>query len=198
MPLPWGQRGAGSASCSPASPRFRWRLRLARLRPPLQVGTGDDPGQDAQPRLHRLLLRAGVLRGCSPGGLPAGPPGSPVAPGGTLRPVSSGVVLHILSLCLCDGVSVSCLGSSFRIISFTSYRVGSSASPATPQQSVANGTATENYLWALSTLITPTGPSASVPFPAVAGVYRRSSFVAEPSGVCCQSWNRGKSPLYRT
>ena len=55
--------GAGSASCSPASPPLRWRLLRAPLRLPPQVGAG----QDAQPRLHRIPLRVGVLRDVSPG-----------------------------------------------------------------------------------------------------------------------------------
>ena len=57
-----GQYGAGYAGCSIATPWLWWRLRLTRLRLPLQMGAGDHAGQDAQPRLRGLPLRVGVLR----------------------------------------------------------------------------------------------------------------------------------------
>ncbi len=149
--------GAGSAGCSPARPPLLWRLSGVPLCLPLKVGTGDDPGQDAQPRLHRLLLCVRVLRGCFPSalGLPAGGPGFriarfPAAPGGTLRLVSSDVVSHILSLWVCGGVSVSRLGSSSRIMSFTSYMFGSPAASPTPQQSLNQPNPQRNHPWGRS------------------------------------------------
>ena len=116
------RRGAGFAGCSPARSPLVWQPRRGPFRLPLQVGAGDDPGQDAHPCPNRLPLCVRVLRGCIPGGLPAEGCGFRAAPGETLRPVYSGVVSHVLSLCVRDGVSVSGRGSSFRIISFTSFR----------------------------------------------------------------------------
>ncbi len=116
---------------------------------PLQVGAGDDPGQDAQPRPHCLPLRVRVLRVCIPSGLPACRPGSPVArfpvaPGGTLRLVSSGVVSHVLSSGVCDWSSGSGCAVGTTIISFTSDRIGSPASSPGPPASVNKETPPHN------------------------------------------------------
>ena len=54
----------GFANCSLASFPVRWRSGTAGCLPP-QVGAGDDEGQDAQPRLHRLPLTGGALLRCS-------------------------------------------------------------------------------------------------------------------------------------
>ena len=55
---------AGGTKGSVALPRVRLRLLGGLVRLPSQVGAGDDPGQDAQPFLHPIPLRVGVLRWC--------------------------------------------------------------------------------------------------------------------------------------
>ena len=120
------RRLSRSAGCSVASHLIRWRRSCPGCLPP-QVGAGDHPGQDTQPRLHLRSLFGGVLRGLSPRVLPAAGPGFPsarfsLAPGETLRFVVSGIVLHILSLVACDWVSGSGCGIAIRIMSFTLQR----------------------------------------------------------------------------
>ena len=112
---------------SASSPLIRIRSGPGCLTP--QVGSGDHPGQDAQPPLQLLSLAEGALRGRSPraprGGWPGFPvAGLPVAPGAPRLSVCSRLVSHILSLGVCDGAFVSGFGIAFRVISFTSYRFG--------------------------------------------------------------------------
>ena len=128
-----GTAGVGTVACglgppfagrSVRSPLVRWRLgrRQGFLTP--QVGAGNDPSQNAQPRLHLRSLLGGVLRGRSPRVLPAAGPRVPGVPARPRRSVLSRLVSHILSLMACDRVSVLSRVVGIRIISFTSHRFG--------------------------------------------------------------------------
>ena len=139
-------RRAGFANCSIAGLLVRWLRRSGPGRLPPQVGAGDDPGQDAQPRLPPLPLLLGVVRGRCPWGLPSDFPGFPAVPAKPRWIVSSGVVSHILSLVACDRASVSSWVCWFRIISFTLYWFGLAASLPLLPESVSNGLAAGNYL----------------------------------------------------
>ena len=116
---------SGCPSCSFSGLPVRYRFGAIGCLPP-QVGSGDDPGQDAQPRLHPLPLLGRVIRVRSFWRLPAGGPGFPDVPAGPRRFVSSGVVSHILSCGVRDWASMSSWGAGFRIISFTFHWSGSS------------------------------------------------------------------------
>ncbi len=102
-------RGAGSAGCSPARPPLWLRLPGVPLRLTPQVGAGDHAGQDAQPRLHRLFLRVGVLR---------------VVPLGVFLPNVPGLRLLDFRL-LPEGRSSLFLPVSFRISSRCACVMGS-------------------------------------------------------------------------
>ena len=166
-----GRRGTG---CVPAAPFCL----------PPQMGAGDQPGQDAQPRLHPLPLRVGVLRGRSLRGPPAGGPGFPVvrfpvAPGGTSLSVCSCLVSHSLSLTVCDWTSVSSWCTGFRIMSFTFQRLGASAPAPTPSASVNNPAPSHNLPGAPAFVRGRAGPYANGPSCDVIGVYREMTPVAE-------------------
>ena len=176
----------GFANCSLASFLVRWGLRCGPGFLPLQVGAGDDAGQDAQPRLHPVPLAGGVLRFVSPWGLSAGGPGCPVAPRGTLRFVSSGVVSHILSLRVCDRASVSGCGIGIRVMSFTFYWFGLAAASAyspTPLVSVGQQDCGRKLPVRVINSDNPYGPPGVRPFCCCTGGVQENEFWYGASGL---------------